>query len=81
MTTKLNRTKGEEELINSLLEKDEEFKEAYNVHEDYDKRLAEIDKRVYLSTEDQIERKRLQKLKLSEKDRMEVILQKYRAAV
>lgn len=71
--------RGEEELIKELLERDEEFKKAYTAHEEYERKLKEFDKRLYLSTEDQITRKRLQKLKLAEKDKMEAILSRYKA--
>jgi len=62
--------------VQNLLETDEEFKKAFNVHKDYESKLAELDNRHYLTTEDQLERKKLQKKKLVEKDRMEVIIQK-----
>lgn len=68
----------DEEFIKAILEKDSEFKKAYMAHEDYEKKLRDIDKRLYLSTEEQLERKRLQKLKLAEKDKMEAILSRYR---
>lgn len=68
----------EEEFIKAILEKDGEFKKAYMAHEDYEKKLTDIDRRPYLSTEEQLVRKRLQKLKLAEKDKMEMILSRYR---
>ncbi|MFQ5901299.1 MAG: hypothetical protein ACE5IH_07065 [Thermodesulfobacteriota bacterium] len=73
-----HNVKEDEEIIKDLIENNLKFKEVYDIHEDYDKRLAEIDKRAYLSTEDQIERKKLQKLKLAEKDKMEAMLQRHR---
>lgn len=75
-------TKNEEEgLITDLLENDDEFKKAYAAHEDYERKLIEMDKRQYLSTEEQLLRKRLQKMKLSEKDKMETIISKYKEAI
>ncbi len=65
-------------LIKDLLEKDEEFKKVYSAHEEYKKQLAEIDKKSYLTTDAQITRKKIQKLKLAEKDKMEIILSRYR---
>ncbi len=73
--------RSEEDLVKELLERDEEFKQAYLAHEEYEKKIAEFDKRPYLSTEEQLTRKKLQKLKLAEKDKMEAILARYRANV
>jgi hypothetical protein len=50
------------------------------VHKDYESKLAELDTRHYLTTEDQVERKKLQKKKLVEKDRMEVMIQRHKNA-
>ncbi len=66
--------------VRNLLETDGEFKKAFNVHKDYESKLAELDNRHYLTTEDQIERKKLQKKKLVEKDRMEVMIQRHKNA-
>ncbi len=73
--------RGEDELIKELLERDEEFRKAYEAHEEYERRIAEFDRRPYLTTEEQMARKRLQKLKLVEKDKMEAILSRYRATL
>ena len=48
-------------------------------HEEFEKRLAEFNRRPYLTAEETMERKRLQKLKLAGRDRIEVILAKYRS--
>ena len=64
--------------VQNLLEIDEEFKKAFDVHKDYESKLAELDSRQYLTTEDQVERKKLQKKKLVEKDRMEVMIQRHK---
>ncbi len=66
--------------VQNLLKIDEEFKKAFNVHKDYESKLAELDDRHYLTTEDQVERKKLQKKKLVEKDRMEGMIQKHKNA-
>ncbi len=66
--------------VQNLLKTDEEFKKAFNVHKDYESKLAELDDRHYLTTEDQVERKKLQKKKLVEKDRMEGMIQKHKNA-
>jgi hypothetical protein len=66
--------------VQNLLEIDEAFKKAFDVHKDYESKLAELDSRQYLTTEDQVERKKLQKKKLVEKDRMEVMIQRHKNA-
>ncbi len=66
--------------VQNLLETDGEFKKAFNVHKDYESKLAELDNRQFLTTEDQVERKKLQKKKLVEKDRMEVMIQRHKNA-
>lgn len=66
--------------VQDLLETDGEFKKAFNVHKNYESKLAELDNRHFLTTEDQVERKKLQKKKLVEKDRMEVMIQRHKNA-
>jgi hypothetical protein len=41
--------------------------------------LQEFNRRIYLTPDEEIERKRLQKLKLAGRDRIESILAKYRS--
>jgi hypothetical protein len=66
--------------VQNLLETDGEFKKAFNVHKDYESKLAELDSRHFLTTEDQVERKKIQKKKLIEKDRMEGMIQRHKNA-
>lgn len=66
--------------VENLLETDEAFKKAFDVHKNYESKLAELDNRHYLTIEDQLERKKLQKKKLVEKDRMEVMIQRHKNA-
>ena len=77
-----NKGNGKERnaFVQKLLETDGEFKKAFNVHKDYESKLAELDNRHFLTTEDQVERKKLQKKKLVEKDRMEGMIQKHKSA-
>lgn len=65
------------EMERRLLEEDPEFRKAYEGHRDYERQLEELDKRRYLTTEEQLTRKRLQKMKLTLKDRMEEIISRY----
>lgn len=63
-------------LIAGLLKNDHEFKKLYKEHEVLEAQLASFNGRVGLSAEDEIERKKIQKKKLQQKDRMEEILRK-----
>jgi uncharacterized protein YdcH (DUF465 family) len=64
----IERTKGDNEEFRHLLEE----------HEQYERELATYNNLRFLSSEQEMERKRLQKLKLQGKDRMLAILRQYR---
>ncbi len=66
------------ELIDQLTEKDPELKKFWDEHLDYERLLEEFNRRPYLTAAETMERKRLQKLKLAGRDKMEQILEKYR---
>ena len=66
--------------LSRLLEKDAEFKVIYEAHRGYEKKVAKLGKRPHLTMEEELEKKRLQKLKLTHKDRMEEIISRYREA-
>ena len=65
-------------LIRTWVEQDQELKQRMDEHEEYERRLEEFNRRPYLTAEETLERKRLQKLKLAGRDRIEQILAKYR---
>jgi uncharacterized protein YdcH (DUF465 family) len=66
------------ELIDQLMDRDPELKRYVEEHRDYEKQLDEFNRRPYLTTAETIERKRLQKLKLAGRDRIEQILAQHR---
>ena len=66
------------ELIEQLTDRDPELKKFWDQHLEYEQLLEEFNKRPYLTAAETMERKRLQKLKLAGRDRMEQILAKYR---
>ncbi len=66
------------ELIEQLTDRDPELKKFWDDHLEYERQLDEFNKRPYLTAAETLERKRLQKLKLAGRDRMEQILAKYR---
>ncbi|BEQ16251.1 YdcH family protein [Desulfoferula mesophila] len=61
-------------LIQDNLDNDPELAKLWAEHQEMEKKLDDMNQRLYLSTEEQIERKRLQKLKLAGRDRIEQIL-------
>ena len=72
--------KKDEELILSLLEHDAELKRYYEEHVVLEQQLAEFNRKLYVTPEQEIEKKELQKRKLIGKDRIMQILDKHRAA-
>jgi uncharacterized protein YdcH (DUF465 family) len=61
-------------LIQANLDKNQELASLWAEHLELEKKLEDMNQRLYLSTEEQMERKQLQKLKLAGRDRIEQIL-------
>jgi len=70
----------DERLIAHLIQSDETLKEYVQQHRDYEKQLEEFNKRIHLTTDESLERKRIQKLKLANRDRIERILVEHRTS-
>jgi uncharacterized protein YdcH (DUF465 family) len=70
--------RGDQELIDQLLDRDPELKKHVEEHREYEKLLEEFNRRPYLTAAETMERKRLQKLKLAGRDRIEQILAQHR---
>ena len=68
----------EEELIERLMKEDEEFSSTKRAHSQLVKQLEELEKRSFLTPQDEMEIKIIKKKKLALKDQMEKILMKYR---
>ena len=68
----------DEALIQTLLEREPELRRYYEEHVDLERRLGAFQQKHYLTPEEEMERKRLQKLKLAGKDRIMEILSRYR---
>jgi uncharacterized protein YdcH (DUF465 family) len=68
----------EDELIERLMREDEEFLRAKQAHSQLGKQLEELEKRSFLTPQDEVEIKIIKKKKLALKDQMENILIKYR---
>jgi uncharacterized protein YdcH (DUF465 family) len=71
----------EEAAIISLLDKDPELKKYYQEHQELEKKLLEYQHKLHLSADEEVEKKRLQKMKLAGKDRIMEILEKHRHAI
>ena len=67
----------EEELIRQRLTHDEELRALYTEHQTLKQKLEVFRHKHYLTNEEEIEEKRIQKLKLASKDRMMAILGRY----
>jgi hypothetical protein len=61
---------NEEVLLARLRSENEEFQRWEEEHHKLESTLQSIDSHVYLTPEEEVERKRVQKLKLAAKDRM-----------
>jgi uncharacterized protein YdcH (DUF465 family) len=70
----------EREIIERLLKENEEFKKVSEEHHKLDNLLAEIDKKVYLTPEEELERKKLQKQKLLKKDMLAEMVREFKQA-
>jgi hypothetical protein len=53
------------------MEKSVDLETLQNEHQHMERRLAELEKRIYLSPSEQVERMRLKKLKLATKDQIQ----------
>lgn len=68
----------DEELIERLMREDEAFSNAKKAHAELERQLEELEKKPFLTPQDEIEIKIIKKKKLVYKDQMERILMKYR---
>jgi len=66
------------DLVQRLSEENPRFRKLHEQHLLFEKQLQELDDRNYLTPEEDLERKKIQKLKLAGKDEMEDILRDYR---
>jgi uncharacterized protein YdcH (DUF465 family) len=69
----------DEALIQTLFEREPELRRYYEEHVDLERRLGAFQQKLYLTPEEEMEKKRLQKLKLAGKDRIMEILSRYRS--
>jgi len=71
----------EQEIAELLKKENEEFRKLSEEHRGLDILLAEIDNKRYLTPEEELERKKIQKQKLLKKDRMAEIVREYKKSI
>jgi len=76
-----NMSKEDHEIALSLCESDNEFMELWQEHKDLKKQLKELESKPRLSSEEEIEIKRIKRLKLQGKDRIAQKINQYKVAV
>ena len=70
----------DEQTIVSLLDKDPELRKFYEEHRELEQKLAQFQHKHHLTPEEEVEMKKIQKLKLVGKDPMMEILGRHRQA-
>lgn len=65
-------------LIEKHISNDEELKKYVEEHLLLENKLKEFNKKVYLTEDEELQQKKLKKLKLAGRDKIEMILRKYR---
>lgn len=68
----------DEAVLAAWIDKDEELKQMVDEHRSFEKQLAEFNQKLYLTTEEAMEKKRIQKLKLAGKDKIMARLARYK---
>jgi hypothetical protein len=70
--------KTEELLIAKYMQQDDELRKSVEEHRNFESALENFNKRLYLTPAEEVEKKKLQKLKLLSKDKIYQMLAKYR---
>ena len=68
------------ELIRELIKTNQEPATLWNEHQELEERLEDMNQRLFLTPEEEMQRKQLQKQKLVGRDRIELILAGHRAS-
>lgn len=71
--------KKDVDLIQALLDREPDLRRYYDEHVDLERQLERYQHKGHLSPDEEVERKRLQKLKLAGKDRIMEILSRHRS--
>jgi hypothetical protein len=65
-------------LIEKHIKEDEELRKYVEEHMLFEKQLEELNKKTHLTPAEEVEEKRIKKLKLAGRDKIETLLRKYR---
>lgn len=68
----------EEEIVEVLKKENEEFRRLYYEHRELDNQLTELNKKTYLTADEEIEIQRIKKEKLYKKDRIAELIRSYK---
>jgi uncharacterized protein YdcH (DUF465 family) len=68
----------EQEIAEVLVKESVEYRKLGEEHKSLEQVLAEMNRKVYLTPEEEVEKKRIQKLKLTKKDRMAELIREYK---
>ncbi len=68
----------DEALVKAYLDRDDELKTLWQEHQKFEKQLEKIERKLFLTPEEKVEKKRLQLAKLTGKTKIEAILNRYR---
>lgn len=69
----------EENDIKTLKKENKEFSQLMKEHEEFEDKLEKLNKMKFLTPEQEMEKKKIQKLKLKGKDRMTEIIKSFRS--
>lgn len=69
---------NDQELIQRLSEESPRFRKLHEEHVLFEKKLQEYEDMTYISADEELERKKIKKLKLAGKEEMEAMLEEFR---
>jgi uncharacterized protein YdcH (DUF465 family) len=71
---------SDQEIIDTLIRENEEFRRLYQEHRELDSMLSEFNKKHYLTPEDEFEVHRMKKEKLSKKDKIAELIKNFKSS-
>jgi uncharacterized protein YdcH (DUF465 family) len=71
-------TMTESDIVKTLTKVNEAFRKLGEEHRSLDEKLSELQGRMYLTPDEEMEKKRMQKLKLLKKDQMAELVREYK---
>jgi len=75
-----HRSPEEMKIILRLCEEDQEFKQLWQRHQEFDRRVSALEEMHHLTPEEEVELKQIKKLKLLGKDKIEARIRSSKAA-